>query len=107
MLENKQPETSNEIMNLFILGDYSEDKIANYFFDADSIIIEVLVRANPAQPAGTHSIDIDIYFNTARTTVSSISKTDFVTTEALPGDTVRKLIYHNSFADDISLCRPY
>lgn len=80
-------------MNLFISGDYSENKTANNFFDADSIIIEVLVRANPAQPANTYPIDINVYFNLARTAVSSIRKTDFVTTEALPGDTVCKLMF--------------
>lgn len=58
---------------------------ANNYFDDDSMIFEILVRANPYQSAGTANVVIEIFYDTDMTVKSTYTMTDFVTTEDMSG----------------------
>ncbi|XP_053377525.1 uncharacterized protein LOC123529018 [Mercenaria mercenaria] len=66
-------------------GSDSENMTANNYYDADTMVVEVLVRANPVQPAGTYPVDIEVYYDTDRLVKSTFTQSDFITTEDLSG----------------------
>lgn len=79
------------VTHIVITGSTATNMTANDFFDYDSILVEIILRANPNSSPGTFGFITTVTMDTDETAAMTWDKsTDIVTTSDLSGiSTVR------------------